>query len=883
MKHGRSAARSRFLFCLISFLVVSALIAPAAAPAHPLQQISGDEIRSIASDGKDGHTWWATVSPIDPARVTASLLEKTEGGDVPGDPWTAVALPGFVEELIPHGYNENTRELWFLKRFVLEKPSAHLALRLGKIDDKDVVYVNGVRIASTGQWDDPRPAAYDLIRVYDIPGHILRPGVNVVLVHVQGYFPGEMGMVRDKLEIGSYADLKTEILTRDFLELLLLACYFTAGSYFLFLFLRRRTEREHLIFALFVYVLVAYQAMKLQFKFAAGIDYLIIKKFEYLLLYAIFPLFYTFLRYYYDPPRTRPWKIWNVVVALGMAAHAFFILHILFTDDARAYWVVQKNIAQPVWVLFIGGMLGILVSGVRRKNPDAIYMLAGFGMICIGTATDILSSRGLFSLPPIMSYIFAGFMLSLAVILANRFVRVNEEVEDLNANLETKVTERTQQLRQSLDEIRELKIRQDGDYFLTSLLIQPLGGDHNESNSVRTEIVQRQMKQFTFRKWQAEIGGDHSAIHPLKLRDRSYTAFINADAMGKSIQGAGGVLVLGTVFQALITRTQLASEVRNRHPEQWLKGCLLELQNTFVVFDGSMLLSAIVGLVDDECGLVYWINSDHPRPVLLRNGRASFVDPHIMRKIGVPDMEADFKVDTLQLQPGDVLILGSDGRDDLDIGVGPDGQRIINDDESIFLKTVQQAEGHLDQITNILFSFGSQMDDLSLVRIAYMEDAPVEPSKTWNDFGGELKEAALHFKAGRFEDTRSKLAQIAANENLSSASLLQVASMFRALKDFPDAAVVLGNYLERNPADEEALAAYAVMLKMAGRKSEAIDAGERCRLRNPRDIRNLLNLADAYRTEGDIPRARTILGEAKSVDAAHAGIEKLERMLSGRD
>lgn len=65
-------------------------------------------------------------------------------------------------------------------------------------------------------------------------------------------------------------------------------------------------------------------------------------------------------------------------------------------------------------------------------------------------------------------------MLGIAVVLANRFLRVHKQVEELNANLERKVVQRTNELQETLTRVQELKIQQDGDYFLTSLLLDPL-------------------------------------------------------------------------------------------------------------------------------------------------------------------------------------------------------------------------------------------------------------------------------------------------------------------------------------------------------------------------------------------------------------------------
>ena len=64
--------------------------------------------------------------------------------------------------------------------------------------------------------------------------------------------------------------------------------------------------------------------------------------------------------------------------------------------------------------------------------------------------------------------------MGIVGIMANRFMHVTNEVETLNAELE-KVEDRTKKkLQESLTETQKLKEQQDGDYYLTSLLVHPL-------------------------------------------------------------------------------------------------------------------------------------------------------------------------------------------------------------------------------------------------------------------------------------------------------------------------------------------------------------------------------------------------------------------------
>ena len=75
-----------------------------------------------------------------------------------------------------------------------------------------------------------------------------------------------------------------------------------------------------------------------------------------------------------------------------------------------------------------------------------------------------------------------------------------------------KVRERTRDLEQTLEEVKKLKQQQDGDYFLTSLLLQPLWVNGAKSARVKTEFFQKQKKEFQFKKWRREMGGRARSI-----------------------------------------------------------------------------------------------------------------------------------------------------------------------------------------------------------------------------------------------------------------------------------------------------------------------------------------------------------------------------------
>ncbi len=139
-----------------------------------------------------------------------------------------------------------------------------------------------------------------------------------------------------------------------------------------------------------------------------------------------------------------------------------------------------------------------------------------------------------------------------------------------NRELLRKVEALSREMEDQVLSTTRMKFEQDGDYFLTAQLIKPLAQSSVRSERVSIDMFVRQKKQFRFKKWDEQLGGDLCVAHTLQLRGRSCTVFLNADAMGKSMQGAGGVLVLGSLFEANIERSKLSLDVQNQSPELWI-------------------------------------------------------------------------------------------------------------------------------------------------------------------------------------------------------------------------------------------------------------------------------------------------------------------------
>lgn len=306
--------------------------------------------------------------------------------------------------------------------------------------------------------------------------------------------------------------------------------------------------------------------------------------------------------------------------------------------------------------------------------------------------------------------------------LARSFNSMIMEIKNYAGHLEDLVKVRTHELEESLKNVQELKNQQDGDYYLTSLIMDPLLRNRNTSENIKTTYLLDQKKKFTYKERNSHLGGDLIITGNLNFSGKRYVMFFNGDAMGKSMQGAGGALVMGALLNGIMSRSAGEGKILTISPKEWMRETYLELQQVFEQFDGSMMVSCVLGLVNEKNGkMLYW-NAEHPYSILYRDKKALFLENEIsIAKIGMPIKKIPI-VYKYQLNKGDVIICGSDGRDDILFGENEKDITHMNQDENMILKMIEKSDADLEKIREHLKQKGKIIDDLSLLKISVMQN-----------------------------------------------------------------------------------------------------------------------------------------------------------------
>lgn len=760
--------------------------------------------------------------------------------------------------------------LWIKKKFNQKSifSSELLSISPGRLILSDEMYLNGVFIGKTPKGTMREWNTWNWFRSYTFHKSILKEKNNELLIKL--YVNGE-GAIYEPFILGDADEVDLYNFPNAFVygyyNIFVSFLFVIIAAYHLLIYVKRKKDRYNLYYAIFSIIYAVYSANFFTEFYAhyISMSYLLHQKLVFFFMFLSALVFMIFLIEFLRVPV----RSWFSRTFLFLTILSFII--IIIPAEYKLF-LIYRNYLNTVLLLFVIGLSFIIIRAFLLKRKEVFSLLYGFIPLMLLTVVDIITNYFNFNLPFLSGLGFPMFLGSIMFILAARTVEIHNFTDELNESLEEKVKDRTQQLQISFEEIKTLKEQQDGDYFLTSLLTNTFNKNTVKSENVEVDFFISQKKKFSFRKREWELGGDIDIAHSIELRGKTYTIFLNADAMGKSMQGAGGILVLGAVFHSIVERTKAASQSKNISPERWLKNTFIELQKVFESFNGTMLISLVIGAVEDKTGVFYYINAEHPWIVLYRDKKAEFIENSLeFRKLGTEGLTGKIYINVFELQDGDMLLIGSDGRDDIIIGYDEKGNRIINEDENLFLQNVEEAEGEISEIYSRILEKGELIDDLSLLRIKYNQlnrNIKVLP----DSFYRELTDKA--------ENEKISLLEKAYKENPFDKELCNILLLqYESMKMYSQAFSCIEKYLMYSPADNMMMR--AIKIGLAIKKYESsIEYGERLRMRNPSNLENLELLINSYILTENYGRARVLLNEVIELGMTKEKVNLLEKKLS---
>src|SRR5882724_4896220 len=214
------------------------------------------------------------------------------------------------------------------------------------------------------------------------------------------------------------------------------------------------------------------------------------------------------------------------------------------------------------------------------------------------------------------------------------------------------------------------------------------------------------------------VGGDYFDVFPM---GDGRTAFLIADVSGKGL----GAAMLTTMLQGALSGMTLGAA-----PARVFNHINHYLCNHAEV---GRYATMFFGVLDDE-GHMEFINAGHPSPFLVRGGRAEAPFTEGSYPVGLVP-EAEYTAACLKLEPGDTLVLFSDGVTE---AMDPEDEMfgmkrledVLADKHDVPLEHLQKCV--LESVENFVRG-ARQADDLTLLLVRYQATAKAKDALSDTD------------------------------------------------------------------------------------------------------------------------------------------------------
>ena len=369
-------------------------------------------------------------------------------------------LPENVYSYLERLVDGNSGYVWLKYDFTLPEnlKDKDLSLFAGRINMADITYLNGIEIGRAGVTPPENEfSAWNETRFYHIPSSILnKDGENTLLIKVWTH--GE-GSVSPATYIGVTPDAKQSASIERFVNSTLnLMCAFAMiiiGLYELILYLFRRKDAENLWFAILnlvaaVYLSVWYIQDLVPLE-AVTFKFLTFQKImSDFLIFVLVSILVQFVNAYVH--RKEKWYITIIRYVLVIVPFILIFVQKDYTSLKKIRDIVHIFMLPPIaYIIFI------IVRSIIKKREGAVSLLVGFIPFILCVAFDLIprSVLGIDNFPFLSTYSWMIVIISFLLILARRFAKSRNDVEDLNKNLEQKVEDRTRALSESNQHLEE--------------------------------------------------------------------------------------------------------------------------------------------------------------------------------------------------------------------------------------------------------------------------------------------------------------------------------------------------------------------------------------------------------------------------------------------
>ncbi len=556
-----------------------------------------------------------------------------------------------LEDLLPGGMGV----IWLKNDFSIppELEGQNLSVYLGRITMADRTRVNDVFIGGEGSFEPDGFSEWNKARLYPLLSPVIKSGVNTLLVEIR--VDHEAAIVSNPF-IGTRDDTHFAALMETFwnstVNLISAAIMIIIACYHLMLFLKRRVDRENLLFALVNFMTAIYFSnffiTELPWIPFGGMSFLLFQKIvanalTFIIVYLVSSFICVFLG------RTESRMVFFLrILCLVIPLAAVFLASDYGSLRALRLWTQLFILPPLLYIMFMA------ISSLIQKNKEAQALLWGLSPLAVSVILDIGLHQGLklYSLPYITSLGWQMVVFSLLFVLANRFAGARTGIEELNRHLEKKVDERTSELseanlrlKSTNDELEDARIRAERDMRMAAFVQQSFFAR-------RAPTVNGWDISFVF-KPMSGVSGDLYDFYTDENELRGVGLF--------DVSGHGIAAGLVTMLAKTIIWQQF-QEGKNTI----LSNVLSRIDRKIIQEKGNIenyLTGLLLRITDNK---VEYVSAGHPE-LLFRSGKNGMVRPVALegkslngRMLGIDGLSEGYTTIGFTLAEGDSLLLFTD-------------------------------------------------------------------------------------------------------------------------------------------------------------------------------------------------------------------------------
>ena len=420
-------------------IILSGLLLPVlffgntlAAESSPSSRFPGIDLTRIS---------WSICRGIPPDTVLQSSepgMEKTPGTNIPANSQNCKevhsfpVLPGKLFQISP---GDGIVHFYGIARFSIKPDTMDRfrspVIRFASIGQNYRIYLNGNLLLDEIHLNSTRDRMLrnrtrDGLEIY-LDRRDLQVGENTLLVEWVGLRPGSFLESNPHLGLSlsdGYWITESEnlnILDNEVLDNIIHGVYFVFGLLYIFIYIKTRKDSSFLFFGIFTILLSAYLTHTTRGIFYFYDDFGWKIFFEYILVFSLFPSGMLFLgslandRFIGIPEK----------ISLGLAAVLFLGLLIpgeRFDRSLLIVWQVSA-VFQLIYISFLVVYHAYMERGVH------IQIALGYGAFFLFVTWDFLDAMVLHTGVRVSRYGFAFMILSFAVILVNRFLNIQIQID----------------------------------------------------------------------------------------------------------------------------------------------------------------------------------------------------------------------------------------------------------------------------------------------------------------------------------------------------------------------------------------------------------------------------------------------------------------------